>query len=460
MHSDRAELLDAAPEGTAMADQDLADVEPVEFVATAVAHEPAVLDDRKRARAAVFVGLMVLVANGLNAVFHFVVAHLMQPVEYSLLATLFLIVTISAVPALSLQAVVAKDVLARIGEHGHAAVGLVLREVLAWFWPRVLVLLAIGTALAIPLAVLTHVQRALPALAAAVAVIAGLLSPIVWGALQGVERFTWFGLSQAAFAGAKFVVGIALAAAGYGAAAILFGVAAASVLAAGLSLWPLRDMLRASRGMKAAKLKFVSRYLPEASLALSLFVALSGMDLIVSRIAFTDGTSGAYAAASVGARTLLVIPMAATTVLFPRIAAMNDSRGERRYLLLGAAAVGAIGAVCAAVVLIFPSPLLHLAFGHKYDMAQSWIGPLSISMVFYGIGNVYLFHFLAQGRGRFMFVLTGVLLAQLTGFALFHGRPIDLVYVQIVTSVVVVIACEAFDRIGVRSRQAAVARPA
>jgi O-antigen/teichoic acid export membrane protein len=208
------------------------------------------------------------------------------------------------------------------------------------------------------------------------------------------------------------------------------------------------------------KLKFASRYLPEASLALSVFVALTGMDLIVSRIAFQDGTSGAYAAASVGSRTLLVIPMAVTTVLFPRIAAMNEPRGERRYLLIGAVAVGVVGALCAAVVLAFPGPLLNLAFGHKYDAARSWIGPLCISMVLYGVANVYLFQFLAQGRGRFVFVLTGALLLQLCGFALFHGQPMDLVYVQIATAAGVVMVSEVFDRRGMRSRQAALASAA
>jgi len=172
----------------------------------------------------------------------------------------------------------------------------VLREVFTWFWPRMAGLLLVGAVLAVPVALLTHVQRALPAIATAVAVIAGLMSPIVWGALQGIEKFNWFGLSQISFAGAKFVAGVALASAGYGAAAILFGVAAASVLAAGVSLWPLRRMLKASRKLKVPKLKFATAYLPEASVALSLFTALAGMDLVVSRIAFPGTTAGAYAA--------------------------------------------------------------------------------------------------------------------------------------------------------------------
>lgn len=307
-----------------------------------------------------------------------------------------------------------------------------------------------GTAVAIPAALLTHVHRPLPAIATAVAIVVALPAPIVWGALQGTERFAAFGASQAGYAAVKFAAGVILAAVGYGAGVIMFGVALASAVAAAVSLWPLRRVLAESRGLLLARRKLASPYVMASAGALSLFIALTALDVVVSRLAFTGVTAGAYAAASVGARIMLVIPLAVTTVLFPKVASLRDGAGQRRYLLAGVAVVGSVGAIFAAVVLLFPGPLMHLAFGHRYDAATAWIGPLSVAMAIYGVANVYLFQFLAQGRSRYYLVVAGVLALQLVAYALNHSRPIDLVYVQLASAAALLIASEAFDIAGRR----------
>ena len=84
---------------------------------TAVAVDPhragSSLDDAARTRAGVIVALAVACANGLNVLFHFAVAHLLVPAEYSLLATLFVVLTVVSVPMLSLQAAAAREIVHR-----------------------------------------------------------------------------------------------------------------------------------------------------------------------------------------------------------------------------------------------------------------------------------------------------------------------------------------------------------
>ena len=401
---------------------------------------------RTAAFAALIVGATVMFANVLNVLFHFLTARLLVPEEYSLLATLFAVLGVLTVPALSLQAAVAREVAQRLDARDDAGAGLVVREVLAELWPRVLALVLLGIALAYPLARLTHVHRPLPILATAVAVVAALLAPIIWGGLQGARRFTAFGVSQAGYAAAKLAFGVALAAAGYGATAIMFSVALATVLVTAACAYPLRAMIAASQGTPRQHRGLSGRYLTGAAAALSLYMALTVTDLVVARLVFPPLQAAAYAAASVGARTLLVIPLAVTTVLFPRIAVLRDSVAERRHLVVGAGAVGLIAIVAAGIVVAEPEPLMHLAFGHKYDAATPWIGPLSFAMVFYAVINVYLFHFLAQGRSRYAWLLAATLLVQAAGYALAHRTPIELISVQIVIAAGALVASEIFDR--------------
>ncbi len=295
----------------------------------------APLDDAARARAGVVVGVAVALANGLNVLFHFAVARLVIPEEYSLLATMFVILMVGSVPMLSLQAAVAREVVGRLERHGEAGAGLVLREMLASLLRKVPAILLVCAAIAIPAALLTHVSRPLPAIATAIALLVALPAPMIWGALQGTEQFTAFGASQVAYSGVKFVAGVVLAALGYGAAAIMFGVALASVLAAVASLWFLRGILAASRGIRLARRALATPYEAATAAALTLFTALTTLDVVVSRVSFNGNTAGAYAAASIAARTLLVVPLAVTTVLFPRVASLQNAAAERRYLLGG-----------------------------------------------------------------------------------------------------------------------------
>ena len=55
-----------------------------------------------------FVGVAVVVANGLNAVFQVALAWILSPAEYSLLVALVVVTLIAAVPPLAFQAAVAR----------------------------------------------------------------------------------------------------------------------------------------------------------------------------------------------------------------------------------------------------------------------------------------------------------------------------------------------------------------
>jgi O-antigen/teichoic acid export membrane protein len=133
-----------------------------------------------------------------------------------------------------------------------------------------------------------------------------------------------------------------------------------------------------------------------------------------------------------------------TTVLFPRVAVLRDRGRERRHLLAGLGVVGLLGALTTALLWLCAGPLVRHVFGHKYSAAVPWLGPLSLAMALYALATVYVYHFLSLARVRFALVLVGVLAAQLTAFAVLHGRPADLIGVQIAAAAVTLAAAEAW----------------
>jgi O-antigen/teichoic acid export membrane protein len=398
--------------------------------------QPLTVDSAARARRALIgSGLMLAVAvglaNALNAVFQFGLARILARGEYSLLAALFAVVLIGAVPPLAFQATTARTVASSLAEGRETDAGAyllgILRGVLVWtavLLLLTLVLVPVGAALG-----LAH-PLAIGATAATVAI--ALVIPVVWGGLQGANRFRDLAGATLLFAGSRLAVGLVIGAAGGGVGAVMLGVAAATALTAAVSVLPLRGLLgHTSWRSLVGREKLATLPNAAAAVGLTALTALATSDLLVAKLAFPSSKAGDYAAASVGARVLLLIPIAVTTVLFPRVATLRNRERERAHLLAGLAAVGITAAAATALLWTLATPLIDITFGSKYDHASSWLGPLSLAMALYALATVYLYHFLSLGRSRFALVIAGLLVAQLAIFGALHGSPRELIGVQI-----------------------------
>jgi O-antigen/teichoic acid export membrane protein len=338
-------------------------------------------------------------------------------------------VLIAAVPTIAFQASVAREVANGLADGDRRAAAFALRDTLAASLRWTGALLGL-TALALaPLTAAIGLERSLPVVATSTAVAFGLPVPIAWGGLQGAGRFLELSAAQIVFAGTRLAAGLAIGLAGGETTQVMFGVAAATAVTIAISLVPLRGLLAAAGTGRPRRLATLPN--GAAAFALTALTALTMSDLLVAKLAFASHRAGAYAAGSVGARVLLLVPIGVTTVLFPRVATLRDQARERRHLLAGVAAVAIVGVPTTALLWTLAGRLLDLTFGDKYHQAEAWLGPLALAMALYALVYVYLFHFLSLGRSRFALALAGLLVAQVVLYAFLHARPAELIGVQI-----------------------------
>lgn len=391
--------------------------------------------------------LAVGAANALNAVFQFALARILERGEYSLLAALFAVVLIGAVPPLAFQATTARNVAANLSAGDEAEAGRYLRGTLrsVLVWTAALLML---TVVLVPIGAAAGLNEPLAIGATAATVAIALVIPVVWGGLQGAHRFRDLAVFTLLFAGSRLAAGLVIAGAGGGVGPVMLGVAAATALTAVVSILPIRRLVVPHGGWIGFVRTPAGRLatLPNAGAAVGLttLTILATSDLLVAKLAFPSGRAGDYAAASVGARVLLLIPIAVTTVLFPRVATLRDRRRERSHLLAGLLAVGVTAAIATTILWTLATPLIDLTFGAKYDDAASWLGPLSVAMSLYALATVYMYHFLSLGRSRFAVVLLGLLALQLVLFGALHGSPRELIGIQIGVSAATLVAAEAW----------------
>ena len=392
----------------------------------------------------IFVGLAVVVANGLNAVFQVALARILDPAEYSLLVALVVITLIAAVPPLAFQAAVAREVAVALDDERAGVAGAALRDTVRGLVPWALAILALGGIAYGAMAAFEHGDGE-ATLATAATISAALVIPAVWGGLQGARLFLVLGLAHLTFAATRLGAGLGIGLAGGDAAAVMGGVAGATAITLVLTLVPLRDLWGAAARSGARRLATLPN--AAAAIGLTLLTALASIDVLVANLAFSSATSSAYGVASVGARVLLLVPIGVTTVLFPRVAVLRDRTLERRHLLAGLAIVALVGALMTAGLWVCSGFLIRHVFGDKYQAAVPWLGPLSLAMALYALTTVYLYHFLSLARTRFALVLCGVFALQVALFAALHGRPAELIGVQIGIAALTVVAAEAWLRL-------------
>jgi O-antigen/teichoic acid export membrane protein len=388
---------------------------------------------------------MMILATALTAVFQFALARFLLPGEYSLLAALLAVAMIVGVPLGAIQAAVARDVAAGLADGSPERAGLALRES-AQAVGRVAPFVVLAAfVVGVPLAVVGHVHNFAPLIGLALTLACGFAFPIVWGGIQGMARFRALGLIQVGYAVAKLALGVALAAAGAGVTGVMLGVGVAStgaLVAATLLVLPLVRVAARSR----VRRRLLTKYNVAAAVGLGSFAILTTVDIVVARLTFTPPPAGAYSAASIGSRALLLIPAVVTTVLFPHVATVRDPLRERRFLLGGTAAVAAFSAPVVALFWLWPSGVLDLTFGSQYSAAEPWLGPLALAMAMYAVATVYQFHFLSLGRTAYALIVSPIVVVQLALFLAFHSAPRDLVHIQLGVAALLVIVSETYEQ--------------
>jgi O-antigen/teichoic acid export membrane protein len=398
-------------------------------------------------RSGAIIAIAVGAANVLNAAFQFALARILEPADYALLAALFAIVLVAAIPPLAFQATAAREVSARLTAGDPRGARNVLRGMAHAVARWVVALLALG-AIAVPVAAVAGADDPLAFGGTAATVAVALAIPVVWGGLQGAGRFPALAGAHVCFAGTRLAAGVAIGLAGGGVGAIMLGLAGATALTVVVTALPIRSLLEGTR--RARREPLATRSNAWSAVGLTALWALIYGDLLVARLAFGGVEAGAYAAASVGARVILLFPIAATTVLYPRVAALEDRRREARYLVAGLLAVGAASAVAILVGWLLDESLVEIAFGDEYAAGAEWLGPLCLAMALYGLAMVYLYHFLALGRPAFATWLAALFAVQLLAYGIFHGAPEDLIIVQLCFGSATLVAADLWYRLHVR----------
>ncbi len=343
--------------------------------------------------------------NFLNFAFHFAMVRLLDIAAYGILATLFAVIYVITVFTDSIQMIIArystknpskdiqKDLLVRSLQKAS-------RYSLVLFIGYALLAIVAAPALSIPssLLVLNGIM-----------IFLSLAIPVTRGILQGNKQFYALGSNMVVESSIRIVLAVVLVFAGwsvYGAiAAHIFGATLAFIL----SFIPLRPILASSQ--KHANVPDIYSYSYPAFFMVLYILIFYSMDVIIAKAVFDELTAGAYAVASILAKTIFFGTQPISRAMFPYSVEEKEHKQKKEGVMIRA--LGLLVLVAGSALLLFyflAHFIVTLFVGSPLPNASNILLLVGISMSIIALTNLVLMHKLSKNTvSHYHLLLIGVI---------------------------------------------------
>lgn len=364
-----------------------------------------------------------MVGNLANYLFQFFMSRHLTPTDYGTLNALLSLMVIVSIPGGVITMVVANYVsrYKAMEEHGKitslfsgtlkqvAFLGLALFLVFALFSKIISEFLNISS---------TGLVLVVSLIAAT-----SLCLTVNFGMLQGLQRFTAFGITGSLGSVLRLLFGITLIYVGLNVAGALWAGVLANMAIIILTFFLLRYLFEFNQSAepKDNKTREIISYGLPVAISLLCYTTLTNLDVVLVKHYFDGATAGQYAAASILAKVILYLPGAIVMALFPKISEMHVLEKDSLGLLLKAMVLTMIlSGFMVLLYLLYPS-IVVLLFGHQFDEAIPLIGLFGLAMLPFALLSIVINFHLARRDTGFIYLLGSSTVLQIALIVLFHS---------------------------------------
>ncbi|MBI4897481.1 MAG: hypothetical protein HY827_03840 [Actinobacteria bacterium] len=389
--------------------------------------------------------VLTFAASVVNYLSSVVFGRMLTPASYGDYTALLALVVVVAVPTAAAQTVVAERLAVHRSRSDVDAIRYLIRHALAHVG-LYSVVLGLAYCASIPLVVSALDLQAIgPALALAPLIAVTFFVPVVYGALQGLEKFVALGAVVLGVALSRIAFGVPWTLAGGGAGGPIAGQAIGSFLAIAVMLFIARKYLL-GRGTGAATSGLRRRIGGRSMAASGAFIAfalLSNLDVLLAKMFLPPDEAGSYAALATIGKIVLFLPGAVSIVMVPYVARSRDSTGSATNVLrVSAVAVAAGSALVAIPTAIEPSLVLRLMFGNRYLDAASGVLPIVLASASLALLYLLVVYTVTIQDHNWVYLLLAGVGLQALAIGFFHGSAIDVAVAQASVMIVILVINE------------------
>lgn len=387
--------------------------------------------------------ILLLGTNILAGIFayllHPFLGHMMSIQEYGQVAALISLALVLATPTQIITTIATKYASSPSASENHAQLNDFIRHLTVIFLIAGIGITAVFVATSSYVAFFFHLNSPQGVIILGLIFIVSLITPLNQGTLQGLQHFGWFATITLLSSFLRLVLAIGFVLMGLGVNGAILGIVVSALLAYLVSLQPLREILRGPR-IPTGSLRSLWSYSILASAVTVGTVALYSIDTVLAKHFLSASDAGLYAALATIGRTVLLVSIGVTTVMFPRVVALHE-RGEPHMRIVIQAMLGVL-ILSAAVEIVFyfaPSLVTKLLFGQAFVAISGQLATYGMAMLLLAVGWVIINYFLAIGNHPVVLIVFLACALQ-TGLIFWHHAAIT----QVVQAVIVTDAALVF----------------
>jgi O-antigen/teichoic acid export membrane protein len=256
-----------------------------------------------------------------------------------------------------------------------------------------------------------------------------------WGVMQGLQRFSPLGLSQALWGFARFALGAMLVYAGFGLVGGLAAFPLSYVLVLGVTFLLLRNLSQG--GNEKVRVNGVSSYAWFILLAVFAITMLTNFDVVLAKHYLPSEDAGSYSIISVFGRIAFYAPAGIGLALFPKSAVAYDRGGNHRRLFLIAVwlTLATVVVICLGYALL-SAHVIGFHFTDRYSEAIPYLFKYGLGMSFLAISSLVMTYFLSFGKTAVAYPLLAAMILQVALIGFFHSSIDELVNIMLISGTV------------------------
>lgn len=273
-----------------------------------------------------------------------------------------------------------------------------------------------------------------------------LISVILIGTLNGMQKFIWQNSSGFISTILKFSLAILLVGLGFGINGALFAIIIGILISIYVAYIPIRKELK-NINSKKIDLKPMYYYGIPVFISSVLFILIVTIDQILVKHFFSSSDAGIYAAASLVAKTIWFGSSFLIGPLFPKVVFLKSQNKDTSNLLKKSLVyISALVILGCIILFIAPTFVVNIISGNKYLAAVELVGMFGVSLAIFTLLQIFMTYNLAIERFNFIYIfLTGVIF-EIIAIYLFHNSLTDIVKIVLITNILVLIGCILFNK--------------
>lgn len=380
-----------------------------------------------------------------NYLYHLFMGRMLGPAEYGILGSLFALIYIATFSTTAFNLSVSKFSAEFHGSNKLGSFKLLIRKSLMYVTLFGAILLGIYFALIPVIAEFMNLEEYTGLIIVGLIAFISIISAVLIGALNGMQKFVWQNSSNFAATFLKFIIAVGLVYLGFGVGGALIAILIGLVISILISVYPFLKSFKNVK-VEAFDSKKVPRYFVFVFLASILPILIITIDQILVKH-YLSSQAGYYVAAGTIAKIIWFATGFLVGPLFPKVVSMHSQGKDSSKLLFKALVYTSflVGVGCLAYF-IMPTFIVSLLYGQAYLEIVPLIGIFAVAMGLFSLIQIMVVYNLAIERKSFLWILILGLLMEISGIFVFHNSLLDIIKIIFATNCFVLISLLFYNR--------------